>query len=64
MSHEPSRRKPRVNSPADVGHAREFVSGVDIEDVFDCESGAEQVTTGGVDDTLRLAGRARGLWRE
>ena len=45
---------------ADVGHARKLV-GVDIEDVFDGHGGTEQVASRGVDNTLRLAGRARGL---
>ena len=45
-----------TSDPANVGHAGEFIVGVDIKDVFDGESGAEEVSPGGVDDTLGLSG--------
>lgn len=47
--------------PSDVGHAGEAVSWVDIEDVFDSQCSPEEITTGGVDNTLWLSGRSGGL---
>ena len=34
---------------------------VDVEDIFDSEGGAEEVSTGVMDDTLSLSGQARSL---
>ena len=42
--------------PTNVGHAGEFIVGVHIEDVFDGEGGAEEVSAGGVDAALGLSG--------
>ena len=47
-----------TGDPADVGHAGEAVIWVDVEDVLDGESGAQEVATGGVDDALGLASRS------
>ena len=55
-------RNLRVTSdPTDIGHASELVLGVDIEDVFDGQSGSEEVTTSGMNNTFGLAGGSRGL---
>lgn len=50
-----------MNVPTDVGHASKFISGMDVEDVLDCERCAEKVSAGGVDDTLGLASGAGSL---
>lgn len=44
-----------AGNPADVGHAGEAVFRVDVEDVLDGESGAQEVASGGVDDALGLS---------
>jgi hypothetical protein len=44
--------------------AEELVSGVDVKDVFDGQSSTQKVSTGGVDDPLRLSSRSRGLMKE
>ena len=55
-------RNLRVTSdPTDIGHAPELVLGVDIEDVLDGQSGSEEVSACGVNNTFGLAGRSRGL---
>ena len=46
-----------AGDPTNVGHAGEFIVGVYIEDVFDGQGGAEEVSAGGVDDALGLSGR-------
>jgi hypothetical protein len=52
----------RVTSdPADIGHARELVVGVNVKGVFDSHSSAKEVAAGRVYDTLGFAGRAGGL---
>ena len=50
-----------AGDPTNVGHAGEFIVGVHIEDVFDGQGGAEEVSAGGVDDALGFARRAGGL---
>jgi hypothetical protein len=50
-----------AGDPSDVGHAGELVLGVNIEDELDGKSSAEEVATGGVQNTLGLASRAGGL---
>lgn len=51
--------------PANINHAGEAVIGVDVDDVFDGEGSAEEVTAGGVDDTLWPAVQSAPLpcWR-
>ena len=44
--------------PPDIGHAREFVVRVDVENVLDGERGAEEVSTCGVHDALGFSGRS------
>ena len=44
-----------TGNPANVGHAGKLVIWVDIEDIFDGQSRAQKVSTGGVNDTLGLA---------
>lgn len=44
--------------PPDIGHACEFVVGVDVENVLDGERGAEEVTTSGVHDALGFSSRS------
>jgi len=50
-----------TSDPTDIGHTGEPVLGVDIENVLEGQGSAEEVTTGGVDDTLWLASGSRGL---
>ena len=50
-----------AGDPADVGHTCEFVVRVNVEDILDGDCCTEKVTTGGMHNTLRLSGRARGL---
>jgi hypothetical protein len=47
--------------PANISHAGEFVVGVYIEDIFYSQGGAQEVSSGSVDDTLGLSGGTRGL---
>ena len=53
-----------AGDPADVSHASEAVVGVDVEYVFNGEGSAKEVPRRGVDDTLGLSGRARGLKKD
>lgn len=50
-----------TGDPADIGHASEAIIWMDVEDVLDGESGAQQVSTSSVDNTLGLASRSRSL---
>jgi len=50
-----------TGDPAYVCHAGETVVIVDVEDVFDGDGCAEEVATGGVDDTLWFTSGSRGL---
>lgn len=50
-----------AGDPTDISHASELIVGVDIEDVLDSEGGAEEVSTGGMNDTLRLPSGTRSL---
>lgn len=51
-----------ASDPTNVSHAGEAVILVDIEDVFDGESGAEEVPASGVYDTLGLSGGSGRLY--
>lgn len=42
-------------NPTDIGHASEAIVRVDVEDVLDSESRAEEVTTSSMDDAFGLA---------
>lgn len=44
-----------ASDPTNVGHAGEAVFRMNVEDVLDGESGAQEVASGGVDDALGLA---------
>lgn len=48
-------------NPSDIGHTGESVIRVSVKDVLEGKGGAEEVTTGAVDDTLGLTGGTRGL---
>lgn len=50
-----------ASDPAEISHAAELVVGVDVEDVLDGHSSAEEEATDGVHDPLGLASRSRGL---
>ncbi len=50
-----------AGGPADVGRAPEEVLVLEVEDVLRGRVNARQVAAGGVEDPLRLAGRARGV---
>lgn len=50
-----------MNVPTDVGHARKFVSGMNVEDVLDRQRCTEKISAVGVDDTLGLASGAGSL---
>lgn len=50
-----------TGDPAKISHATISVVGVDVEDILDCHSCTEKVSTDGVHDTLGLAGGARRL---
>ena len=50
-----------TSDPAKVSHTTELVVRVHVEDVLDGQRGTEEVTAGGVYDTLGLAGRPRSL---
>ena len=50
-----------TSNPTNVGHACELVVRVYIEDIFDGQGGTEEVSTSGMNDTLRLPGGARSL---
>jgi len=47
-----------TRDPANVSHASEFVVWMDVEDILDSQSGAEEVTSSGVHDSLGLSGGA------
>ncbi len=49
------------SNPTDVSHASELVVGVYVEDIFEGKSSAEEVTTGGMNDTLGFSSRSRSL---
>ena len=53
-----------AGDPADVGGAPEDVVGLDVEGVLHRQHGLQQVAAAGMLDTLRLAGRARGIEQE
>lgn len=53
-----------AGNPSYVGHASKLVVRVDVKDVLDGEVGTEEVSTSCVDNTLGLAGRARGVENE
>ena len=56
------RCNPRVASdPAQVSHAAELIIWVNIEDIFHGHGRAEEETSDGMHDTLRLAGRTGSL---
>jgi hypothetical protein len=50
-----------AGNPTNISHAGELVVGVYVKDVLDSQSGAEEVSTSSMNDTLRLAGGARSL---
>lgn len=53
-----------ASNPPDISHAGEFITRMDIKDILDCQRGANEVATAGVDDALGLSGRTRGLKRD
>jgi hypothetical protein len=53
-----------TSDPSDVGHACKPVFGMNVKDVLDGHDGAEQVTSGRVNDALWLSSRAGGLMEE
>lgn len=56
------RRSLRVASdPTDVSHAREFILGVNVKDIFDSQGSSEKVPSSSMDNTLRLSGGSGGL---
>lgn len=50
-----------TSNPTNISHARELIIGVDVKDVFDSQSSAEEVSTRGVNNTLGLSSGPRGL---
>lgn len=52
-----------TSNPSDVGHACKPVFGMNVKDVLDGHDGAEQVTSGRVNDALWLSSRAGGLMK-
>jgi hypothetical protein len=50
-----------TGDPANISHTSKLVVWVHIEDVFDGQSGTEQITTSSVDDTLGFSGGTRGI---
>ena len=47
--------------PPNIGHATELVTGMDVKNVFDGESGAEEIPSGRVNDTFGFTSGSRGL---
>ena len=50
-----------AGDPADIGHTGELVLGVNIEDIFEGQGGAEKITSSGVHYTLWFSSGSRGL---
>ena len=50
-----------TGDPAEVSHAAEAVVGVDVEGILHGQGSAEEETTDGMHDTLRLASGAGSL---
>jgi hypothetical protein len=51
-----------TSDPSYIGHTSEFIGfGVDIENVLHGQEGAEEVSSGRVDDSFGFTGGSRGL---
>lgn len=50
-----------ASDPAEISHAAEAIVRVDVEDILDGHGSTEEESSNGVQDTLGLASRSRGL---
>ena len=50
-----------ASDPSQIGHAAKAVIRVDVEDVFDRNSGTKEISTDGMKNALRLSSRSRCL---